>query len=182
MYTIIADGENFIHRQFWVLSDYMKKLLMLSSALAVFTGVVLAAGGVWGVYFTYKNVASEKIVTPKDSSIPEKPVRGPLTLKAQADIIRKHTLKITGGQTFAEMPRQIPKVDENGNPLLDAEDKPVMTENSSRDIWITATTLRTALHLGILSYVLSGMSLVLGCMLIWTGVVFYALNRELNPG
>ena len=136
------------------------------------------AGGVWGIYFTYKNVSEEKIVTPKDSAISEKPVRGPLTLKAQADIIREHTLRITDGKTFSEMPRQIPKLDDNGKSILDAEGNPVMVANTARDIWITATTLITALHLGILTYVFSGMVLMFGFISIWTGVVFYALSHE----
>mgnify|MGYP001591397925 FL=1 len=76
------------------------------------------------------------------------------------------------------MPRQIPKVDENGKPVLDADGKPVMTANTARDIWITATTLITALHLGIFAYVFSGMVLLFGLISIWTGVVFYALSRE----
>ena len=156
----------------------MKKLLIASSVLAVLAGIVLVAGGIWGIYFTYKNVANEQIVTPKDSAVPERPVRGPLTLKAQADIIREHTLKMTDGKTFSEMPRQIPKLDDNGNPVLDTEGNPVMVANTARDIWITATTLITALHLGILTYVFSGMILLLGLISMWTGVVFYALSRE----
>ncbi|HEY4505817.1 MAG TPA: hypothetical protein VJG67_03960 [Candidatus Paceibacterota bacterium] len=156
----------------------MKKLLIASSILAVLAGIVLVAGGIWGIYFTYKNVSEEKIVTPKDSAISEKPVRGPLTLKAQADIIREHTLRITDGKTFSEMPRQIPKLDDNGKSILDAEGNPVMVANTARDIWITATTLITALHLGILTYVFSGMVLMFGFISIWTGVVFYALSHE----
>jgi len=156
----------------------MKKLLIVSSILTILTGVAFVTGGIWGMYFTYKNVSEEKIVTPKDSAIPEKPVRGPLTLKAQADIIREHTLRMTDGKTFSEIPRQIPKLDSDGNPVSDAEGKPVMVENTDRDIWITATTLRTALHLGILTYVFSGTILLFGLISIWIGVVFYALNRE----
>jgi len=156
----------------------MKKLLVTSSVLAILAGIVLVAGGIWGIYFTYKNVANEKIVTPQDSAIPEKPVRGVLTLKAQADIIREHTLRMTGGKTFSEMPRQIPKLDDSGKPLLDAEGNPVMVANTARDIWITATTLITALHLGVLTYIFSGMVLLFGFISIWTGIVFYALSRE----
>ncbi|MDP3999056.1 MAG: hypothetical protein Q8P76_00475 [bacterium] len=156
----------------------MKKLLIVSSVLAILAGVILVTGGIWGIYFTYKNVSEEKIVTPKDSAIPEQPVRGPLTLKAQADIIREHTLKMTGGKTFSEMPRQILKLDDNGNSVLDTEGNPVMVANTARDIWITATTLRTALHVGILTYVFSGMILLFGLISMWTGVVFYALSRE----
>ena len=156
----------------------MKKLLIASSILAVLAGIVLVAGGIWGIYFTYKNVSEEKIVTPKDSAVPERPVRGPLTIKAQADIIREHTLRITDGKTFSEMPRQIPKLDDNGKSILDAEGNPVMVANTARDIWITATTLITALHLGVLTYIFSGMILLFGLISIWTGVVFYALSRE----
>ena len=146
--------------------------------LAIAAGIVLAAGGIWGIYFTYTNVVNERIVTPKDSAIPEKPVRGLLTLRAQADIIREHTLKMTDSKTFAEMPRQIAKVDENGKPVLDTDGKPVMTANTARDIWITATTLITALRLGIFAYVFSAMVLLFGLISIWTGIVFYALSRE----
>ncbi len=126
--------------------------------LAIVAGVVLVAGGIWGICFTYKNIAQEKIVTPADSSIPEKPVRGPLTLKAQTDIIREHALKITGGKTYAEMSR----------------------EDTNRPLWITVTTLTTALNLGILTYVFSGLILLFGCISIWTGIVFYALSKRAN--
>ena len=69
--------------------------------------------------------------------------------KPRADIIRVHTLRMTGGKTFSEMPRQIPKLDETGKQILDEEGKAVMTANTARDIWITATTLITALNLPI---------------------------------
>ncbi|HEY4505079.1 MAG TPA: hypothetical protein VJG67_00055 [Candidatus Paceibacterota bacterium] len=156
----------------------MKKLLVLSSTLAVVAGLVLVAGSIWGIYFTYSNIARENIITPADASIPGKPVRGPFTLKAQADIIREHTLETTGGKTFAEMPRQIPQVDENGTQVIGADGKPVMVPNTARDIWITATTLITALNLGILTYVFSGLILLFGLISIWTGIIFYNLSRK----
>lgn len=134
----------------------MKKLLIISSVFAITAGILLLIGGVWGIMFTYKNIAQEKIVTPADASISEKPVRGPFTLKAQADIIREHTLKTTGGKVYAEMSR----------------------EDENRSLWITATTLTTALNLGILTYVFSSLIILFGCISIWTGIVFYALSRR----
>src|SRR3989338_4212494 len=158
----------------------MKKLLRVSSVLAVVAGVVLVIGGVWGISFTYKNIAQEKIVTPDDARIPGQPVRGPLTLKAQADIIREHVLETTDGKTFAEMPRQIPKLDANGQPVLDEEGKPVMVPHTARRIWISPTTLTTALNFGIISYVFSGLILLFGFISIWTGIVFHQLGKRGN--
>ena len=155
-----------------------KKLLNLSACLAVVVGIILIIGAVWGVCFTYKNISREKIVTPSDASIPEKPVLGPLTLKSEADIIREHTLHTTGGKTFAEMPRQIQKMDENGNPVVDKDGNPVMVANTARDIWITATALTTALNLGIVTYVFSGFIFLFGLISIWTGIVFFILAKK----
>lgn len=148
----------------------MNKLLKLSSALAFFAGVILVLGGLWGIYFTYNNVARENITTPADAAIPNAPVRGPRTLKAQADIIRQHTLRMTGGQTYSEMPRQIESVDEEGNV--------VMVPNAARDIWVTATTLTTALNLAIFSYAMSAFVILFGLISVWTGVVFFALGKK----
>lgn len=156
----------------------MKKILKISSALAIIVGIVLVVGGAWGIYFTYKNVAQEKIVTPSDASIPESPVRGPWTLKSQADIIRTHTLKRTEGKTFSEMPSRIPKLDEKGSPVLDVEGKLVMVPNTARDIWITATTLVTALNFAIVAYAFSGFVLLFGLFSIWIGGILGALSKH----
>src|SRR3989338_8025641 len=156
----------------------MKKMLIVTSILAVVAGIAMIGGGFWGIVFTYKNVAQEKITTPTDSSIPGVQVLGPLTLKAQADIIREHTLKTTGGKVFAEMPRQIQKLDADGKPVLDTDGKPVMVANTARDMWITATTLTTALNLGIITYAFSGLILFMGLISIWTGITFHALSKQ----
>src|SRR3989344_8626085 len=133
----------------------MKKMLTVTAILAIVAGVVMVGGGVFGIVFTYKSVAQEKITTPEDASIPKALVSGPLTVKDKADVIREHTLKNTGGKVYAEMPGQIPKLDADGKPVVDADGKPVTVSNPARTIWITAMTLTTALNLGILSYAFS---------------------------
>lgn len=134
----------------------MKKLLIISSLLAIIVGFTLVLGGSWAAIFTYQNVSQEKIVTPKDAPIPNVPVRGPLTLKSQADIIREHTLKATGGKVYAEMSR----------------------DDEQRSMWVTATTLTTALHLGIITYLFSGVIILLGLISIWTGILFSSLSKN----
>ena len=153
-------------------------MLKISAALAVLAGVLMIIGGSWGIIFTYKNVADENITTPKDASIPNTRVRGPLTLKVQSDTILEHTLKSTGGKTFAEMPRTIPKLDVDGKPVLDADGKQIMVPNTARDIWYQAMTLRTALHLGIITYAFSALVLFFGFISIWTGFTFFALSKK----
>lgn len=157
----------------------MKKMLGLSSFLAITAGIVMILGGMWGIVFTYKNVAREQIVTPYDASIPNTPVRGPLTLKSQADIIRHHVLKTTDGKTYSQMPQKVQKLDANGNPVLDDKGAPVMVSNDARNIWITATTLTTALNFGIITYVFSGLIVFIGLISIWTGITFRALRKGL---
>lgn len=144
----------------------------------MFAGVVLVAGGIWAMCFTYTNVSRENITTPDDASMPGKLVRGPFTLKSQADIIRKHTLKSTGGKTYAEMPRQIEKLDAAGNPILGEDGKPIMVPNTARDMWVTATSLMTALNLGIVTYAFSGFIILFGLISFWTGIIFYLWSKK----
>ena len=157
----------------------MKKILMVSSVLAIVAGFIMVAGGIWGIVFTYQNVAREQITTPADASIPNAPVRGPLTLASQADIIRDHVLETTDGKTYSQMPQKVQKIDASGQPVLDAQGQPVMVSNDARTIWITATALTTALNLGIVTYVFSALIILLGLISIWTGITFRAVRKLL---
>lgn len=85
---------------------------------------------------------------------------------------------MTGGKIYSEMPRQIPKLDSNGTPVVDQDGTPVMVANTARDIWITAMTLITALNLGLIAYAFSGLALSLGLIFILNGTTFYALSRK----
>jgi hypothetical protein len=149
--------------------------------LAIIAGLILVIGGAWGISFTYKNVAQENIVTGEDASIPNTKVLDPLTLKSQADIIREHTLKITEGKTYAEMPRFVEKKDNNGKVILGEDGKAIMIENNARNIWITATSLTTALNLAIMSYAFGSLIILFGLVSLFTGYIFLGLSKkELN--
>lgn len=157
----------------------MKKIFFLAALPAFIIGAVLIGGGVWGLAFTHTSIAREEITTPSDAAIPDAPVGGPFTLKAQADVIRAHTLRITEGQVYAEMPREIPALDTDGVEMLDENGNPVMVANASRDIWITATALITALNLAMLAYAVFGLMIAIGLLAIWAGVVVATLNRKM---
>ncbi len=156
----------------------MSKSIKISSIGLIIAGISMSLGGLAGVMFTFKQVAKENITTTKDSAIPSTPVRGPLTLKAQADVIRVHTFSRTDGKTFAEMPRQIPKLDANGAEVLGEDGKPVMVANTTRELWFNATALITALNLGIISYAFSGFVFFLGLIIALIGRMFYVTNKR----
>ena len=138
----------------------------------------MVLAGMWGIYFTYQNVVREQITTPDDASIPNTLVRGPLTLKSQADIIRKHVLETTEGKTFSQMPQKIQKQDADGDLVFDENGKPVMITNDARAIWITATSLMTALNLAIIAYAFSALVIFIGLISIWIGIIFRALKKK----
>lgn len=76
------------------------------------------------------------------------------------------------------MPREVPQVDEAGQPLLDEEaGEPVMGPNEARNSWITATTLTTSLGLGILAYGLSAFAIFVGLTLLAVGFARFRLRR-----
>lgn len=158
----------------------MKNKLKISGVFAVIFGSILVLGGLWAIIFTYNNVAKENITTPEDATIPSKKVLGPLTLKAQSDVIRNHTLKMTDGKTYAEMPRQVAKLDQDGNTVLDEQGNVIMIDNAKRGIWVTATSLMTALHLAILSYAFSIFTILFGIISIWTGLIFYQMSKDVK--
>jgi hypothetical protein len=131
------------------------KLLTIVAILAFVVGGFSILGGLGGAVFTYQQAAAENVTTPGDAAIAEAPVRGPLTMWAQADIITQHQLDTTDGQRFSEMDR----------------------ENPVRDSWFNATTLTTALSLGIISYAFSAFAIAMGAMTILIGLVIHRLRR-----
>src|SRR3989344_5460122 len=156
----------------------MEKMLKVTATLAIVAGILMLGASTFGIIFTYHNVARENIITPEDASIPKTPVRGPFTLKAQADIIRIHALKAGDGKTYAEMPSKVPQLDSSGNPVLNEKGEAIMISNAARTTWITATTLTTALNLGIITYAFSALVFFMGLVSIWTGITFYLLSRQ----
>jgi hypothetical protein len=97
---------------------------------------------------------------------------------AQSDIITTHQLENSEGLYYAQMPRQIPQVDENGAAVLDENGEEVMVPNEARASWMNATTLTTTLGLGIVAYALSAFAMVVGLTLLMTGFVFLHIRKR----
>jgi hypothetical protein len=153
-------------------------VLLTAGILAMVLGFGSMAGGIFGVWYTYDHAVAQDVTTPDDAAIPETPVRGPFTMWAQADIITHHQLESTEGLYYAQMERTVPQVDENGEAVLDENGEAVMVPNEARASWLTATTLTTALGLGMLSYGLSALAIATGVTLMLTGFVFLYIRKR----
>jgi len=147
--------------------------------IAIFAMVVGAGsmlGGLAGFIYTYDQASDQNITTPDDAYFAEVPVRGPFSMWAQSDIITTHQLDRTDGLYYSEMDRQVPMLDENGEAVLDDAGEVVMVPNEARTSWLSATTLTTALGLGILAYALSFFAFVMGGLMLALGFGFLKLR------
>ena len=82
---------------------------------AIVFGVVLVGAGLFMVREARAahdevrdTLSAEKIVSAEDAGIPQAAVTGPEEAKAQAEVIKAHMLKTTGGKTYAELERTDP--------------------------------------------------------------------------
>jgi hypothetical protein len=150
----------------------------------VVAGVVLIAFGIAAIVMGFNgrsevrdSLARENIVGTDDSTIPGQKVDTGSEAKAFADVMRAHTLEITGGQTYAEMGRFL---DEDGNQTNDEaaaaigeNGQPV--ENGLRNVWVTETALTTALNMSYMAEQLALFGIVVGFALLLSGIGFLVL-------
>jgi hypothetical protein len=110
---------------------------------------ILVGAGAWAV--VSRRLADEKIVVPGSSRwFPNRTVRDPLTALEEAEVVRRITLKATGGRTYGEM----------------AQDDPM-----SR-MALDASLIRSSLFTAILAFGIAATQVALGA-------VFVAIGRSL---
>lgn len=156
------------------------RTLTLAALLAIVVGAGSLLGGLAGAVYTYQQATVQDITTPDDAALAEVPVRGPLSMWAQSDIITTHQLDRTEGLYYSQMERMVPQVDEAGEPVVDEAGEPVMVPNEARMSWMDATTLTTSLGLGILAYAVSAFAVVIGATLALLGVAVLRVRPLLS--
>ena len=96
----------------------------------------------------------------------------PEEAKAEADVIWKHTVERTDGETYATLDRFV-SADGEGTTsnaeeaLLDADGKPVA--NPARETALTSANLRTSLNLAVMGFKVSDLVIGLGAFMIVMG-------------
>ena len=104
------------------------------------------------------------------------------TAKCFAEYMRVHALEATGGKTYAEMPRFIGK---DGKPTAEESEAAIdpksgePVSNPERDIWVTETSLSTALNTSYFAEQVATFSIVMGICLLLAGIGFLVLTLRL---
>jgi len=118
-------------------------------------GIVFIAGGVYMILQgddakdeVRQAIVRENITTSDDARIPGVLVDDADTAEAEADVIEKHVLEITGGKTYAELDREDP----------------------DRATVLNSVTLRTALNLAVMGFKISDLVIGMGAFMIVLGI------------
>jgi hypothetical protein len=152
-----------------------------AGAALIGAGLGSVAIGVLGRREVRATITREKIVgtADMDPEIAGRPIDSGAKAKKFAAGMREHTLAMTGGKTYGEMPRYL---DAGGRPTDDAAEAardprtggPV--PNAGRDVWVTSTALQTALTTSYFAEQVALFSIVMGIAMILIGIGFLILT------
>jgi hypothetical protein len=166
-------------RRFWEIGGF------LAGGVLILFGIVAIFLGVDGLNTTRDSIKQENIVfgSADDPAVAEhaeqwagEQVTTGDQARAFALVIREHALESTGGLTYAEMGRYV-SAENPDDPagtsdeeaaLKDEEGNPV--PNTSRNTWVTATSLSTALNMSYMAERLAIFGIVVGIALLLTGI------------
>ena len=144
-----------------------------ASVILIAFGIGSIVVGINGRDRVHSDLAREQIVGTPDSTIPGQKVDTGSEAQAFANVMRKHTLEATGGQTYAQMGRFL---DAAGKPTNDEKAAAVKNgqpvENPLRQIWVTETALTTALNTSYFAESVATFAIVMGAALLLVGIGF----------
>ena len=129
----------------------------LAILLMVF-GVVLAGAGVVTWIVVQTQLADENITVAEDAEyLAGETVDGPFSAYSQAQVIEKHALEASGGQTYAQLDR----------------------EDERRPTVMNASFLRASLFTSVVAFGVAAMAFALGIVVILIGYALSTVSRHL---
>ena len=125
--------------------------------VGIIIGALMVIGGIAAWIGVTVQLSEENITVAEDAAFLQgAPVTDPLTAWAQAEVVQKHTLELTGGKTYAEL--------EQDDPL--------------RETAATASYLRTSLFTSIVAFGVALLAAGTGVIAILYGWSLLALGRR----
>ena len=131
----------------------------LASVGSLVLGVMLILGGIGTWALVNSTLSEQRITIPEgdDYMFSGREVRGPFTAYAQTQAIELHTMRITDGQTYAELDREDPR----------------------RDTAMNSSFLQASLFTSILAFGVSAMAFGMGVLFILIGLGINDVNKRL---
>ena len=135
----------------------MSKLPKIVSIILYVAGVFMIVAGGFTYYVVHRELADEHITVSDDAdNFAGKPVEGPFTAYAQAEVIKKHSAEIADGQTYAQLDKEDPR----------------------RASVMDASFLRASLFTSVVAFGVAALVIGLGALFIAVGLAIMALDRR----
>ena len=129
----------------------------IAGLLSIIAGIVLVIAGLVTYVAVSQQLAAENITVPDDAAfLAGDKVDGPFSAYAQADIINKHALESSGGETYATLDREDP----------------------ARATMMNASFLRASLFTSVVSFGLAALVMGLGVLFALQGWALLALSKR----
>ncbi len=131
----------------------------LLSILVIIAGLIMLAAGATTWFVVQSQLADERITVSDDADrFAGKPINGPFTAYAEAEVIEKHSLEASGGKTYAELDREDP----------------------TRQVVMTGSFLRSSLFTSVVSFGIAALAMGLGVVVALIGYALLTVSRQLN--
>src|SRR5262245_21830606 len=125
----------------------------IASITSIVVGIVMAVAGVVTWVVVSNTLGDQKITVSDDAKCAAGDVvNGPISAFCQADIIDHHTMGITGGLTYAELPQDDP----------------------NRDVAMQSSFLQASLFTSVVAFGVAFMAIVIGIVLALIGFALRA--------
>lgn len=130
----------------------------VASTASIALGALFIVAALATALMVRSELDDQNIVTPEDACLSDREVLGPFTAYCQAEVIDKHAREITGGLTYAELPRDDPR----------------------RDTAMQASFLRASLYTSVVAFGVAAMAAAMGVLFILIGLGMRDVGRHIE--
>ncbi|WP_182354149.1 aromatic ring-opening dioxygenase LigA [Flaviflexus huanghaiensis] len=148
------------------------KLAKITGIVTLIFGVLFIGTGATAWFLVADQLKAENITVSEDADLAAgNQVAGPISAYAQAQVIQKHALAITDGETYATLGDLARAAEEAG-------DEDLATEYSEkRTTMMNASFLRSSLFTSVLSFGVALFAIGVGVWMLLAGATFLSTSR-----
>lgn len=149
------------------------KLGKITGVITLIFGILFLGAGGAAWFVVTDQLKAEDITVSADADFAAgKQVSGPISAFAQAQVIQKHALAISGGETYATLGALAGEAEDAGDEELAAE------YNAKRTTMMNASFLRSSLFTSVLSYGVALFAVGVGVWMLLMGTTLVVSNKR----